>query len=185
MPEVYLFDILDAVPSRHRNTVQSQLNGYFSRCSPKGRFFRCWWWKWDPTPSEFDILIYFLPFGKSVVRKLYPEAPSPIGGHKGLTYGTKPRVSEVYVKDADPTLLANLAFHEAMHMKLQQGNGMHTQGGLASGDVSPGVQLSKDNIKSMQAALAKPVEQWTGGLQILYDSLAAVAAGDPLAPISE
>jgi len=186
MAEVYLFDMLHAVGDGLRGPIITQLNGYFKQLhGAGGPLMRCWWWRWDPEPSGMDILVYFVPFGKSVVRKLYPNAPSPISGHDGLTTGKNPRASEVYVKTSDPDILAKLTFHEIMHMKLRMGNEMHDLRGLASAVVTDKTNLSKDNIRLMAKALRTQVDQWTGGIQIMAQTIAASSAGDPLSDILE
>jgi hypothetical protein len=181
---VYLFDLLHAVGDRP--AVVRQLHGYFQRLKAAGGpEMLCLWWYWDPDPSDLDILVYFLPFNKSVVRKLYPKSPDPLGGHHGLTNGANPRVSEVYVKTTDPDLIAKLAFHEIMHMKLRMGNEMHDLGGLASAVVTPETTLTPNNIELMKPALSKPVKQWAGGVTIMAKTAHAQAAGDPLSFILE
>jgi hypothetical protein len=144
--------------------------------------------------TDLDILVYFLPFGKSVVRKLVPRAPSSIAGHQGLTAGTSPRASEVYLHTYDGKLLAKVAFHEIMHMKLKMGNEMHCLNnccnttppscGLMAFDVTD-EELTADNIRRMIPALSMPVTQWTGGVQILQKIKANIAGGDSLSGINE
>lgn len=144
--------------------------------------------------TDLDILVYFLPFGKSVVRRLVPSAPSPIAGHQGLTDGMNPRASEVYVQAFDGTLLAKLAFHEIMHMKLKMGNAMHSLNncdktrppscGLMAFDVTD-EDLTASNISRMVTALRMPVPQWTGGIPILQQMKASIASGDVLTGITE
>jgi len=144
--------------------------------------------------TDLDILVYFLPFGKSVVRKLVPSAPSSIAGHDGLTAGMNPRASEVYVHTFDGTALAKLAFHEIMHMKLKMGNEMHSLNncdktkppscGLMAFDVTD-EHPTASNISRMVTALRMPVPQWTGGIPILQQMKASIASGDVLTGITE
>lgn len=187
MAAVYLYDMLNAVGSTNRDPVIRQLNGFFKQLNDNGALLmNCSWSQSEPNPiSSLDILVYFLPFGKSVARKKYPQAPSPIAGHDGLTAGQDPRVSEVYVHTSDPDIIAKLTFHEIMHMKQRMGNEMHSQGGLASAMVTAQTILTSDNIKRMVAVLQRPVNQWTGGIKIMADTAAAIASGDFLAGITK
>jgi len=188
MPEVYIYDILEKVSASDKAVVTRNLNDYLSRCATKGvPVMRAWWWSWDPDPSGLDILVYVVPFGKSVVRKRYIKAPSPISGHDGLTYPTnnQPTISEVYYSGQDPETLAKLIFHEMMHMKLRMGNEMHSIGGLASASVGPDTDLTKPNIERMRPALRQSVQQWTDGIEILRQQKAAIDAGDTLTDVLE
>ena len=138
--------------------------------------------------TDLDILVYYVPWGKSVVTKLVKINVSPIAGHNGFTAGASPRASEVYVQ-YDPTLNAKLTFHEIMHMKLRMGYEMHCLNncckpgnspcGLAAADIT-NEGLTDDNIKRMVTALRTPVKQWTGGIPILAQVRDAMRRGDTM-----
>jgi len=76
--------------------------------------------------------------------------------------------SEVYVKSSDPIFLAKLAFHELMHNRLKLGDAeLHSQGGLASGNISSSTPLTAANIEAMARVIKDPIAQWTEGIDIL------------------
>jgi len=118
------------------------------------------------------------------------SSPAAFGDNDGATSGGTPKASEVYVRTNDAKVLSNLAFHEAMHNKLQLDNKqLHNGDGLRGtlfksnadigGDVS-GKALSQKNIDDMATALSKSVPQWTRGITALILSATRKASGDPL-----
>jgi hypothetical protein len=117
-----------------------------------------------------ELLIYLMPFGTTLIKSngtLKLGQPPP--GHDGFT-GTIGRAtgSEVYLHFFDPTLIANLMFHEAMHNKLALDNaGLHQRGGLASAVVTSATKLTNSNIQDMAAALDVSRPQWVSGIGIL------------------
>jgi hypothetical protein len=118
-------------------------------------------------PVRHELLVYFMPAGKSVVKNV-PNLNKPVDLNAGGTTVHLAGASEVYVKSDDAVLLAKLAFHELMHNRLKLGDDqLHPQGGLAAASISPSTTLNDRNIKSMQAALNTPITQWTAGIGIL------------------
>jgi hypothetical protein len=118
-------------------------------------------------PVRHELLVYFMPAGKSVVKNV-PNLNKPVDLNAGGTTVHLAGASEVYVKGDDPGLLANLAFHELMHNRLKQGDDqLHPQGGLGAASVSAATKLNDRNIKSMLAVLNDPITQWTAGIGIL------------------
>jgi hypothetical protein len=117
-----------------------------------------------------ELLIYLLPYGTTLIKSngtLKLGQPSP--GHDGFTgaIGTTTG-SEVYLHFSDPTIIANLMFHAAMHNKLRLDNaGLHPRGGLASATVSADTPLTNQNIQDMAAALDVSRPQWVPGIGIL------------------
>ena len=76
-------------------------------------------------------------------------------------------VSEVYVENNLPARkLANVAFHELMHNKLDVGArwvpSIHALGGLAHSPTSEQSVLTRANRLMMAAHLFDPVRQYTG-----------------------
>lgn len=132
----------------------------------------------NPQPNE--LLIYLLPSGATVVTAGKLAQGNPPAGEDGLTNLNVGGATgaEVYLQIADMQVIANLMFHEAMHNKLHLGNGMHSQGGLASAVVDASTQLTAANINAMAAALDTPRPQWTGGITLLAQA-AAVDDNDP------
>ncbi len=133
---------------------------------------------WDPPAVSVTgdaVLIYFLRSQtESLVVKREP-------GFKGLGGGGTTRrigagtISEVYVESVlkggtigNMQALINVAFHEAMHNKLQAGQEMHNDGGLAAATNWPEDTLNETNIRKMRAALEKAVIQDTQYLSLKY-----------------
>jgi hypothetical protein len=117
-----------------------------------------------------ELLIYLLPFGTTLIKSngtLMNGQGAP--GHDGFT-GTIGATtgSEVYLHFTDPTLIANLMFHEAMHNKLALDDPhLHPRDGLASKIVSADTKISDRNIQDMAAALDVRRPQWVPGIGIL------------------
>jgi hypothetical protein len=186
MPNVYLIDIFNTISTNIRPQMLQTLQGYFNQLAkPPVPAMTCSWLATTVTATDLDILVYFLPFAKSLARKIYPKAPSPISGHDGLTIGDNPRISEVYVHTVDPTILADLTLHEIMHMKLKKGNEMHVLGGMAAATVTPTTKLTPQNIQLLAPALKTPLPQWTAGIQMMLDMVKAKASGDPMVDLLE
>ena len=84
-----------------------------------------------------------------------------------------PGQDEVYVESllrggtiGNMQTMINLAFHEAMHNKLQAGKELHNDGGLAADRNWPEDTLNDTNIRKMRAALATSVIQDTQYLSL-------------------
>ena len=185
--KVYLCDVLDAVGPKLRKDVRSHLQEYFNPIAqgggfPEGAFVD--YITATPQPAANELLIYFMPYGWSVANQM-PNSTSvnPLGGHDGLTKFSNTKdgqaVSEVYAKTTITRVLANLAFHEAMHNKLRLGNEMHQQKGAASKEIDDGTRPTEDNKKRMQAALKTDRKQWTGGVGIMLNKKRQQDSGDP------
>ncbi|GLS44342.1 hypothetical protein [Methylobacterium brachythecii] len=169
MPEMYLLDLWEEYKPEKKADMIKILNGYLSQCSTENQpTMRAWWWYWDPTPSSLDILIYMVPSRFDSVAYMYDStgdfAQDGSDGQTLIGPGNKPSIAEVYTRPYTATVMANLVFHEAMHMKLKKGNSMHALGGVASATVPTKVGLSKTNISAMKSALLKPVTQWSDGI---------------------
>jgi hypothetical protein len=131
--------------------------------------------------KNHELLIYICD-GQldSVVSTYFSTNPGACG-----TTSWKNNVtgSEVYVKSckSDANLVANVAFHEALHNKghwsdrLLHGN--FGGGGLASATVSAETTLTPKNIKLMASVIKKRRLQWTGGCKYFTDPLRGVALG--------
>ena len=136
-----------------------------------------------PAPNE--LLIYVMPPGKSVVARSpggRPQTDPTSDGYTNIRAGA----SEVYTtRMSSPILMAKLAFHECMHNKLRLGqttpNGpdaLHdSQDGLGGASIRPETPLTVRNIRTMAAAIATPVPQWTAGITLLLNGM-----HDPMSP---
>jgi hypothetical protein len=133
---------------------------------------------WDPPAASVNgdsILIYFLRTStESLIVKREPgfTGLGGAGTTRRIASGT---ISEVYVESilrggtvGNMQTLINLAFHEAMHNKLQAGNDLHNDGGLAADTNWPEDTLNETNIRKMRAALETPVVQDTQYLNLQY-----------------
>ncbi len=91
--------------------------------------------------------------------------------------------SEVYVKscNSDAIIVANVAFHEALHNKGHWSDrklhGKFGGDGLASATVSAKTELTPKNIKLMANVIKKKRPQWTGGCKYFTDPLRGMALG--------
>lgn len=120
----------------------------------------------DVKPS--DVVVYF-------VRDRMSSIASRVGG----TFNANPDtggytsptphgiVSEVYVEYNLPARkLANIAFHELMHNKLDVGTrtvpNIHARGGIGHSPATEASVLTQDNKALMAAHLFDPVRQYTG-----------------------
>ncbi|MDH3528689.1 MAG: hypothetical protein OEQ28_03920 [Acidobacteriota bacterium] len=125
-------------------------------------------------PTAGDLVIHFLDHrSASIIRRLTGQQA---GTAAGATFQTpQGMVSEVYVGDISvvPRAIANLAFHELMHNKLdaQANSGdrvvqdIHNDGGggLATGNpIGDGTQLTDRNIELMRGALTRQIAQYSG-----------------------
>ena len=133
------------------------------------------------TPQPHEIIIYVCSYEHSVVQ-LAPggkgQIPNPMSSpHKGITLLGPPAASEVYVKESSPIVLASVIFHEAMHNKLQRNNSMHNNFSnpvlsAAMMNITSDIAPTAEESQAMASALAKPVNQWADGQQILWDAAA-------------
>lgn len=144
---------------------------------PATRYTESDFW-WDPPASAVtgdSILIYFLrTSAESLIVKREPGFTG-LGGAGATRWTGAGTISEVYVESllrggtvGNMQTLINLAFHEAMHNKLQVGQALHSDGGLAADRNWPEDTLNETNIRKMRAALETPVVQDTQYLSLQY-----------------
>jgi hypothetical protein len=198
---VYLCDILGGIPdSKMKLELNSILAGYFNRVASRthyGSAFVRWLADRKPPVQPHELLIYFMDSTTSILQVMRGgklAGTLGFGDHWGFT-DTDPvsgkTGSEVYNRSTDVRVLANLAFHEAMHNKLgfsnrrlHNGNGL--RGSPFRSDADPGgvvtdtTLLTEDNIVAMSGALNKSVPQWTDGIEFLITRGQLKAAGDPM-----
>jgi len=118
-----------------------------------------------------EVVIHFLTEkSDSLVRKISSGAQLGPGGTTRIH--ASGNLSEVYVRESLVAMgggadiargLAVLAFHEAMHNKLQLGNSLHSKGGggMAATTVYANTELNQPNIAKMAKALETAVPQNT------------------------
>lgn len=119
-----------------------------------------------------DVVIYFvLDPSQSIARRLGAVTPERTNAG-GLTAETaKGTVCEVYVEGNMPARrLANIAFHETMHNKLDVGGilrgNLHQEKdiGLGAGVTDEWTRLTAGDVRLMSANLFRKVRQYTGGM---------------------
>jgi hypothetical protein len=119
-----------------------------------------------------DVVVYFVNDpSQSIARKLGVPVPE-LANAGGLTANTsRGTVCEVYVEGNMPARrLANIAFHEIMHNKLDVGGGwkgnLHRDAGagLAQKPTDEWSRLTDGNIRVMSANLFRSVRQYIGGI---------------------
>ena len=139
---------------------------------------------WEPRAAsvgDHELLVYFLPSrSSSIVARFSNDQPDKSGAPFPTGKGV---ISEVYIDtmegDADyPRLVANCAFHEMMHNKLdayvnagdQVIVDLHVSGGgdLATGDpkkpITSSMRPNQTNINLMAKVLGKVHPQFTDDL---------------------
>ena len=136
-----------------------------ARVTP-GKFIPGPGWSYKPANVQsHDVVLYFvLDQGSSLARKKLGIEPTTRDG--GFTvFNGSVTLSEVYVDGSMPAeRLANVAFHELMHNKLETGDVMHDMGGLATKPTHEGHKLNAENIKRLSARLFRAVPQYTKGM---------------------
>jgi hypothetical protein len=106
--------------------------------------------------------------------------------HQGVTFiGANATGSEIWSKFNGVDFFAAMIFHELMHNKLQLGQSLHAKFNpcgmsCASITVSPTNAPTQKEVDEMAGALRKPVQQWTGGLSLLWGAAKNKAGGDDL-----
>ncbi|HEY0003617.1 MAG TPA: hypothetical protein VGB17_02315 [Pyrinomonadaceae bacterium] len=130
-----------------------------------------WYSSWGRLKPQ-DIIIHFFDRpAKGLIEGTFNQSAPHPGGSGGTWKSPGGMISEIYLEpmqgDRDyARLVANIAFHEAMHNKLdadpqhQSVADIHGLGGLASRVVQRGSQLSQSNIIKMAPALSKAVPQF-------------------------
>lgn len=145
----------------------------------------------DVKPLMHEILVYVCPFTTSVVKKMpgadkanFPDATS--SPHQGATFiGAGETGSEIWSKFSGVDFYAAMIFHEMMHNKMQLGQSLHAKFNpcgmsCATITVSSSNAPTQKEIDEMATALTKPVQQWRGGLSLLWNAARAKASNDPL-----
>lgn len=151
------------------------LTEYFNQiCQHKNSPFSSAGFSWSGGQGQVrdnELVCYFLPSLHSSIIKSNGGAPKHWGS--GGTYPTSSGIiSEVYLDmmegDRDyPRLVANIAFHELLHNKLDTAephsvNDIHSlTGGLSVPTVVRGMRPSNKEIGLMASALSKESKQYT------------------------
>jgi hypothetical protein len=164
----FIADPLGALSQELARSLQLQLANLFSACT-SGYFDNNWVYFAGTTvkPVRHELLVYFMPANVSVIKNVPNMSGSPNLSAHGAT-APRSGASEVYVKSSDPIFLAKLAFHELMHNRLKLGDAeLHSQWGLASGNISSNTPLTVANIEAMAGVIKDPIAQWTEGIDIL------------------
>ena len=169
---IYLGDLGNSgLSDSEKNTVKTTLEGWFAKIVDSTDTAVVSWVKSAPTIQDNELLVYFVGSRSSTILKYMPGNKGG-GTDNGYTVlGGSITGSEVYVSNSKNGL-AQIAFHELMHNKLQMNDGaLHQKDGLARIPIPPSGTPSDANIKDMKAALKNTAKQWTGGW---------LAASDPL-----
>ena len=194
MSSVFLVDPLVAIGSVKLYTdIIRTLQGHFDKVSARLRppsrivvaFIPA-----VPSPTPFDLLIYFVPTEVSIVSLFAGRSRNPLlDDGDGFTsiktvtangVTTASAASEVYTKTLDPKILAALAFHEGMHNRLAIGQSLHTRGGMAQATVGDATIVTDENATQMAAAFGTRVTQWPDGVSPLVNKRIRRDNGDPL-----
>jgi hypothetical protein len=129
------------------------------------------WSLWSSLLRDFDAVIYFVLNPDASITRAVSGAKAPSGKNLGgwTVTSSKGVICEVYVDGNLPARrLANIAFHEFMHNRLDVGGhvitNLHTQGGggIATPPTSESSQLTDANIKLLAKNLWKPIPQYKG-----------------------
>jgi hypothetical protein len=195
---VYLFNAVgikkdSTLSAADQAAIASTIQGFFdqiiaARKSMAGTKFSRASVQWIPTAgpyptiAPYELLVYLLPNGKTIVMNRQIESIPPPSELGRTSLGADGKNgSEAYQTNA--LLTADIMFHEMMHNKQNMGDSMHSQGGLAAESITAGDALTSGNIQNMAAALPKTGHpQWTDGLAILAKQVAYVTQNpnDPL-----
>ena len=140
-------------------------------------------------PLMHESMVYVCPFTTSVVKKMdgassFDIPDAAISPHQGVTFISKETGSEIWCKFSGVNFYAAMIFHELMHNKLQLGKSLHGKFkacGMSCETINPETaKPSEEEIDAMAAALAKPVKQWTGGVDMLWNAAQDKANGNDL-----
>lgn len=128
-------------------------------------------WYFKPADLKpHDVVIYFVRDRMSSIAtragSVFNDKTESAGFTAATPHGV---VSEVYVEYNLPAKkLANIAFHELMHNKLDVGarrvGDIHTLGGIAASPTSEQNVLTGDNKRLVAQHMFKPVRQYTGAM---------------------
>ena len=160
----------------NKNRIGPYIKEYFDKCcahfSSTIKTAEYSWYSSYGQLQDHDIIIHFFDTPKSgLIQGTFGQSAPHPGGSGGTWKSPRGMISEVYLEpmqgDRDyARLVANIAFHEAMHNKLdadpenQTVSDIHSLGGLASPTVQRGSQLTTNNIAKMAAVLSKKVKQF-------------------------
>jgi hypothetical protein len=143
-----------------------------------------------PSPTPFDLLIYFVPTEISIVSQFAGRSRNPLlddgDGFTSIKTATANGVttasaaSEVYTKTLSAKVLAALAFHEGMHNRLAVGQALHGKNGMAQATVDDSTIVTDENANDMAAAFRTRVTQWPDGVAPLAARRVRRDNGDPL-----
>jgi hypothetical protein len=131
------------------------------------------WSLWSSLLQDFDSVIYFVLNPDASITRRVPGTPGPSGRNLGgFTVSTsKGVICEVYVDGNLPARrLANIAFHEFMHNRLDVGarvvTDLHTRGGggLAQPPTSESSQLRDASVKLLAKHIWRSIPQYKGAM---------------------
>ena len=129
------------------------------------------WWLSKSMLQASDAVIYFVLNPESSMTRRVPGTPGPTGNGGFTVTSAKGVICEVYVDGNLPAKrLANIAFHEFMHNRLDVGrkvlSNLHSQGGggLATPPTNSNTQLTAGNISLLSKNLSQSIPQYTGGI---------------------
>lgn len=166
---------LDYFDYRAKNEITYTLWDHLARIAPQtaGGFIPAPSWSIRSSElSPWDVVVYFVleefrGVARSVGRR-GNEGPNGGGAAVPTSHGV---ICEVYVEGNMPARrLANIAFHELMHCKLDVGtsvlNDLHTQGGggLAVPPTGEWTPLTNESIAILAPHMMTPVKQYTGSM---------------------
>jgi hypothetical protein len=114
--------------------------------------------------EDQELVLYVVQSdGQSILRQKYPPnetdpamqyiwQPGPAG--RTMARGSRGNLSEMYMyrlSEAEPYVMARLAFHELMHNKLNMGQELHTDGGFGIASAEVGSHNPLANLRGAQA----------------------------------
>jgi hypothetical protein len=189
---VFLVDPLGVVPTNLKMSTMSVLQTYFNAVTASNNNADTVTVTWPggmPFVANTDMIVYYLDFGHTLATQKFGEVTSGAAGLPFLDSSGQTilppvtTMSEVYMTNFDPTVLANVTFHELMHNKLQLGDSMHSMDGLRKGapqgGLGPTDTISSGNIADMAPVISAPVPQFVAGFGVLMTAAASQIARDP------
>jgi len=163
---VFLIDLPGILAPKDREGIAAILKSYFDPAARgAGYSASSVTWQTDcPLVGDEELLIYFVTDYRDSV--LMESVPPDMGA---MTYSTSETGSEVYIRDAAGVdqiypVLANLAFHEALHNKTHlDDGGLHPTGGLAGPWVTASTRMTPAVLDLLTRSLPAKHRQFTGG----------------------